>query len=681
MPPSTLDLDPTPLTPLGERDLTGVDDEDTAAVWAGLQEDWRFSGIRPHEWDEIQKHYDSLRSDESRAEYVWHVAEARARRPGGMYFFARWICGMNRMIRRVHDEKMGRKFEQVPGTHSRVFLLCHRDSYKSTLAGIAQPLWVLGVRPWERILLSGASDPDTSELLIAIESQIDNNPRVTAIFPYLRPQIDPRRRGPKKWSEKAALICGYNMGKKKSIGREFSIMVCGAEKSPTRLHPTLWIFDDLINIENSKSSVKVEAVMGFVREVMGNLGAGKMPMSGSGTMWRSDDLAAKILAGEIGNFDVFRMPVREPDGKGGHVYNLPREEVIAQLPPDEEPDAHCGLDDETFAAICDVLTDYEIACQWYCDPSKREQVNLDSQWWKTYAVQPPECPWNYLGSGEEAEAQWIDPMQIIAAIDVAVAETTTAKYTAALILGIDHNGKVWVLDAYYDKMAIWQTEEMVFQMFLDPREGFWNYWRPRPVGHDSPPCPPRMSPTSWRPDFVAIEKVGYSLALESGMRPREMQENFSITWEPVTITQSSDNQEDRKRDRILKALASSFSRGLIRVREEMWKPSHWTKGEVNVTELLHKEYINFEDRGHPVDGMDALSVASHFFPMRGRRAEVQEGVSDDRAFALRMLEGILEVPDVDRAAEYGIDPGQFVPAALGRQGAESMKIDFDPHRW
>lgn len=681
----TVDPEPDWLTPLGQRDLEGVSDEDTEYVWNALKRErgrWRVDW-----WTDTVKECESLVNPEARAQFVWRQVELRCRLPGGMFFFGRNCCRLTRLLPRVHDLQMGRKFENIPGTSNRQFLLCHRDSYKSTVAGQVQPLWILGVRPWERILLSGASDGDTSELLLAIESFIDNEPRVTATFQYLKPYIDPRRRMAKKWSEKAMMTVGYHMSKK-PIGRESSIMVCGAEKSPTRLHPTIWIFDDLINLTNSKSAHTVSGVMAFFREVMGNLGAGRMPVSGSGTMWRSDDLAAKILSGEIGNFDVFKMPVRYEDEDGNLIYNLPRDEVIAQLDPEEEPDAHCGFDDETFAAVCDILEPYEVACQYHCDPSQREDTSLDPSWWRVYNIENSgsgstdmiRTPWSNIGSGEEAEAAWTDAMQIVAAVDVAVAETRQASFTAIVVLGVNQHGRIYILDAYYDRMGIPHTHEALFQLYLDPQPDAWNYWRPRPIGAESPIAEPGMSQTAWRPTAIAIENVGYSIALQSGLQPRELEERMAFPWHPVNVTRT-DNKG--KRDRIIKALAPSFSRGMIQVRDQMWKPSHHYRKEIDVTTMLHEEYKNIEDEGHAVDGMDALSAASVFFPMRGRKAKptTQEDVrvAAERSQLESMLEGVLRRATRDDASSYRVDEGSYLPAFERR--SDTMRIDFDPHRW
>jgi hypothetical protein len=687
----TVEPEPEWLTPLGQRDLTGIEDNDTEEVWKALCAEARQTTRRG--WRDVEKEYDSLHDPEAKAQWVWRQVELRCRRPGGMYFFGRYCCRLTRLLRRVHDRQMGRRFENVPGTNNRTFLLCHRDSYKSTVAGEVQPLWVLGVRPWERILLSGASDGDTSELLLAIEAFIDGEPRVTATFPYLQPYIDPRRRMAKKWSEKAMRTVGYylRVGGRfvKPPGREESIRVVGAERSPTRLHPTLWIFDDLINLTNSKSAYTVASVMAFFREVMGNLGAGRMPVSGSGTMWRSDDLAAKILTGEIGNFDVFKMPVREQKDDGSFVYNMPRKEVLAQLSKDEEQDAHCGFDDETFAAVCDILTPYEVACQYHCDPSQREDTSLDPSWWRTYNIEASggggkgdmiRPPWNHLGEGEEAEAMWTDAMEIVACIDVAVAETRGANFTACLVLGIDEHGRVWVLDAYYDKMGIPFTHEMLFQLYLPASDDAKEYWRPRPIGQNSPVAEAGQAQTAWRPRAIAIEKVGYSVALQSGLQPRELDEGFHFIWEEVAVTRMDNSG---KRGRIIHALAPSFKRGLIRVRDQMWKATHHHRGEVDVTHLLHEEYKNIEDEGHDVDGLDALSAATVFFPMRGRRAKVlsNEDVRDaaERSMMEKMLNGVLRTAGKEDVAEFRVNEGEFLPDFYRRQ--DDMRIDFDPNRW
>ena len=145
----TVDLEPSWIVPLGQRDLDGIEEYDTNEVWDALCKEAHRQ--TPGLWKDIEQEYRTHHSPDTRAQFVWRQVELRCRRPGGMYFFGRFVCELTRLLRRVHDKNMCRSFEKIPGTNLREFLLCHRGSYKSTVAGELQPVWVLGVRPWERI--------------------------------------------------------------------------------------------------------------------------------------------------------------------------------------------------------------------------------------------------------------------------------------------------------------------------------------------------------------------------------------------------------------------------------------------------------------------------------------------------------------------------------------------------
>lgn len=683
-------LDPTPLTRMGDRPLDDVDDSDTAFIWDALQKDLPFAGLSKQGVADVVQGHDRLRKPQSKKEYIWHTAEWRTRLPGGFYFGSRYILDYTRMIRRVHDKQFGRRFEDVPGSKKRVFLLCHRDSYKSTFTGVSTPISVLGVRPWERILLSGASDDDTSEMLNAITGAIEQNPKVLATWPHLD-KWRPAGGRPKKWGERAILIKGYYgegirdpregeqvgeaLGRNRGVSRrEVSIMVCGAEKSPTRLHPTLWIFDDLINLINSQSTIQVAKVLRFVREVLGNLGAGRMPTLGSGTMWRRDDIAALILDGEIKRFDVFKMPVGVQNDDGTITWNMPREEVLAQMPSWEEPDMHCGFDQGTFDDITGDLQPYEIACQYWCDPTAVRKQSFDIDTWREYDDAGPTAPYVHLGKDEDAFARWVDPMFIFGVIDLASTISRTAKYTACFILGIDDKKRIWILDGVYDKMEPWMQHNMLMQLFLDPRPDEPPYWEPRPLSANSSPVESGMCPTAWRPDFMCIEKTSNSGQFKGGFKVREHEDGFGFPWHDVQVQGTG---EEAKLCRILDKLSMPFQQRRFRMRRNVVKPSHFTGGIIDVTEMLRREHSGWSDRGVPVDGMDALSLGAEWYTVRGKAAP--SGATQDevehRAFAERMLDGILSAATAEEAAELGIKEGDVIPVSLEE---DFLRVDIDP---
>jgi hypothetical protein len=703
-------LDPEPLTPMGER-VIACSPEDTEYVWRALKRDWRESrGLLPAKegknWRQDPKvhaearkavlaEYDALRGDKAKTEFIWHQVERRARLPGGYYFVGRYILDYRYLYRPVHGRKFGYACEALPGTTNQVFLLCQRGIYKTVVMGYTTPICILGTRPWELIMVSAATSQATEEIIGAVRKSIDGNEKLMTLWPHLQPYYPGGRGKRERWRSDALMMAGYYDDRfsefKQPARRESSLFGVAAEVSPTRLHPTVWLFDDLINSDNSESQPWLEMVMKFVREVMANVCQGQVPMGGSGTCWVGNDLAARINTGEVPDFHVIHLPIMadgkpwEPNAETkGRSYTLPKVEVAKQLTPMERQKPYTGFDDEVAARIKKRCTDYEWACQYECNPEARKMKSFDIDNWKTFTSEGS-TPWCYLGGDPmQAYARWVESLHIFVVMDLAVTTARTSDWTAIWVVGVSKTGMVYVLDGVYDKMRPEFTYAAIAQLYVPPDDevGEFHFWLPRPIWDGSPKTPFGYLSTAWRPDFIAIEKGLLTESFEAGMGLREKQDGFCINWEKVAI--QGQGKSKGKRDRIEKAIGLTWSRQLIRVREDLVKPSLYAPGGViDVTNALRKEYVGFDDESSDDDGMDALSIGARWYLYEGEEVapldDTDERKAAERRFAAQLVAGAgLRLPSEEERKEYELAEDELIPEQLTLR--DPYRIDWRPIR-
>jgi hypothetical protein len=708
-------LDPEPLTPMGERQIVCTP-EDTHYVWMALKKDWRaHRGIfvprysenkqiirreteeYNQEYKRLVREYESLKTEKAQSEFVWHCAERRARLPGGYYFVGRYILNYRYLWWPLHGRKFSYAFECLPGTKQRVFLLCQRGIYKTVMGGYVTPICDLGIRPWELIMISGATNDATEEIVTTIKECIDGNEKLMTLWPHLQPYYPGGKGKAYRWRNDALMIRGYFDERfstfRKPVRRESSIFGCAAEATATRLHPTKWFFDDLINEKNSTSLPWLEMVLRFFREVMANVGQGQIPMGGAGTCWTGNDLAARLKDGEYPGFHIIHLSVMadgkpwEPGAeKKGRAYTMPKEELDKQLTPQEREEPYTGFNDEIIrGTVRKTLSDYEFACQYECNPEARKMKSFDVANWKTFQSEGPHTPWAFVGGDpNQAYARWVESLFIFAVMDLAVTTMRSSDYTAIWVLGVSKNGMIYVLDGVYDKMRPEFTYAAVAQLYVAPNEevGEFKFWLPRPIWEGSPRTPLGMLQTAWRPDHIAIEKGLLTESFEAGMAMREKEDGIGINWEKVSIMGMGKNKG--KRDRIEKAIGRTWGQQRIRVRADIVKPSLYAPGGViDVTRALRKEYVGFDDESNPDDGMDALSLGAQWFLWEGEELPELEDKDElalaKRRFAAQLVGGILRLPEDDEERkEWEVEEGELIPDA--HPDIDPYSLDWQPLR-
>lgn len=183
-----------------------------------------------------------------------YLKKVRERAKNDLFFFARAICGFDRLNDRFHRD-MCREL-QLRGAIRRMWLL-PRDHYKSTIVANAYPIWRLIRNSEERILIAADTATNAESKLAKIKSIILESPTIRAFFP----EIIPPNTNKTTWSDSAITIprTGHHA--------EPSISTVGAGGAIVGQHFTHILLDDIVAKEAAESPTVMDSVKRWVDNV------------------------------------------------------------------------------------------------------------------------------------------------------------------------------------------------------------------------------------------------------------------------------------------------------------------------------------------------------------------------------------------------------------------------------
>ncbi len=163
-------------------------------------------------------------------------------------------------------------------------LLVPRDSFKSTIAGVSYPMWLLAQNPNLRILIDSRTVERSKELLFHMKEHMEKNERFVELFgnwKYIP-----------GWREESFV---HPFRKRKS--REPSIKVAGIDSPVTGGHYDIIVADDLMDESNSQTEVQCNRAILHYRTLFPILAPhGQLIIIG--TIWSNMDIYNYILDNE-----------------------------------------------------------------------------------------------------------------------------------------------------------------------------------------------------------------------------------------------------------------------------------------------------------------------------------------------------------------------------------------------
>ncbi len=186
------------------------------------------------------------------------------------------------------DEQTGQRFLQADihrawhahiDQHTRALIIAPREHGKTDQLAIGRVLWELGKNPQLRIKIVCQDDDHAAQRLVAIEGQIERNPRVRQVFPGLRkhPSLD-------NWSKHTATV------DRRGEDKDPSVEALGVLSAGTGGRADLIIFDDVVDLRNA---IQLPALREAVKTSINNVWLNLLTKNGRAvyvaTPWHEDD--------------------------------------------------------------------------------------------------------------------------------------------------------------------------------------------------------------------------------------------------------------------------------------------------------------------------------------------------------------------------------------------------------
>jgi predicted phage terminase large subunit-like protein len=351
------------------------------------------------------------------------------------YEFNRDILGWPDIYEPLHREVCD--FVQNNINNKKLLVLLPRGTFKSSIVTVGYALWRILKNPNERILIANATYPMAISFLKQIKDHLERNQKIKEIFGDYFKTAD-------AWRTESITLRAP--GEQSYRGKEPTVSVYGMGSNLTGSHFTLALLDDMVNRDTIATPEQMQKVIDFYKDTLDLLDpvGGRKQMIVVGTTWHQSDLYSWILDRESGvayDFETMRKPAFTGDWNKGELLFSPR------LGWKELEDLKRQQGPSHFAA------------QYLLDPVPPENAIFSN--FKYY-------------DDTELEGK---PINKFIAVDPAVSEKESADYSAMVCVGVDKDGRWYILDIWRDQV---NPNRLINQIFL------WDLkWKPVQIGVES----------------------------------------------------------------------------------------------------------------------------------------------------------------------------------------------------
>ncbi len=270
------------------------------------------------------------------AEQKQLATETTAKAISDLLFFAKRVCGQKDLVDRPHRmmADFGMQPDPLKADKKRSIMLAPRSHAKSTLMTVCYPLWKLVRNPNERILIGSFTETRAQNFLKLIKSIIEtpdddficNKENSPKMFNLLFGDWTRAKQLKEGWAKDAIQTIDWHTGKVIPFGNPHSIQAMGAGQQLASMHPTIAIFDDLVDDETKKSKAARQAAWDFCRLVEPLVDPGG-EIWYIGTRYDSEDVYGYILDHLGAKYNLFQAsiygrPVIKPEN---HLVQVPAE--------------------------------------------------------------------------------------------------------------------------------------------------------------------------------------------------------------------------------------------------------------------------------------------------------------------------------------------------------------------
>jgi phage terminase large subunit-like protein len=359
--------------------------------------------------------------------------QIRERAESDLIAFIRLVAP-HRYLGAVHEELISWMTRQDSKSHQLILL--PRDHMKSALMAY-RVAWAITRDPTIRVLYI-SSTANLAEKQLKMIKDILTSRKYRQYWPEMVLEEEGLR---EKWTQSEIAV---DHPKRKAEGiRDSTIFTGGLTTSLTGLHCDIAVLDDVVVQENAYSEEGREKVEGQY-SLLASIEAADAKEWAVGTRYHSADLYQRLIdmAAEVfdadGNvvdtepvYEVFHRQV-EDKGDGTGEYLWPRA---------SRPDGkYFGFNKEILAKKkAQYLDKSQFYAQYYNDPNRLEDAIIKPdrfQYYDKTQLTYNNGKWFCRGKG----------LNIVAAADLAYTTKRRSDFTAIVVIGLDHEGFVYVLD-------------------------------------------------------------------------------------------------------------------------------------------------------------------------------------------------------------------------------------------
>lgn len=362
--------------------------------------------------------------------------EVRERALSDLFFFAK-LVNPGYMYGEVHREifrwmqEYG-LFGQAEDQTSNKLIMLPRAHLKSHMVA-TWCTWIIARHPEVTMLYVSATAGLADTQLYAIKNILASTV-FTRYFPeYIHPQEGKRE----KWS---STMISVDHVKRRTEGiRDATISTAGLTTNTTGWHADIIVADDLVVPENAYTEDGRDSVAKKASQFTSIRNAGGFTMA-CGTRYHPTDIYAtwkgqKYEVFDDEGFKVDELPVWEIKE-----YAVEKDGLYIWPRTVRDDGKAFGFDQRVLARIrAEYVDRVQFFAQYYNDPNDpgSDRINRDKfQYYNPRLLKKEGSKWFYAGRR----------LNIYAAVDFAFSLSKAADFTAIVVVGIDHEGSVYVLD-------------------------------------------------------------------------------------------------------------------------------------------------------------------------------------------------------------------------------------------
>ncbi len=347
-----------------------------------------------------------------------------------LFYFCKYVLGKDKLRERPNRE-MAEKImiRNHPEKQERILMCEPRGTYKTTVASIGFPVFMICKNPDISIEIDSETDNQAKGIFKTVKDTMENNILLNELW-------GPFRDKERTWNETEIIVT-----KRKHIRRDPTLFHSGIDSSMNGYHPDICIIDDPHSEQNTQTEAQVDKVDDHYRLLTPLVDKNGLIVL-IGTRWIRDDLIGKILNRERDIWSTVSIASCYDKYEDGTLY---AEEI--------------GLTENVLASFKKSMGMYRFSANYENDPKPDVDKSFKESWIHYFT---PDDLLETQPDGSLAEKK----MSIYMSIDASWADkqSTGKDPTAIIVAGIAQNGVIYLLDLFNKRATPTEVIDQLFSM-------------------------------------------------------------------------------------------------------------------------------------------------------------------------------------------------------------------------